>query len=74
MKKKNVVKKNVIEKMTKEGKDLLYKELGKIEVELEELKKTRKEYAKREKAAVDAVEEKIERLKFRRNALLLCKK
>ena len=41
MKKKNVVKKNVIEKMTKEGKDLLYKELGKIEVELEELKKSR---------------------------------
>ena len=67
---KNIKDKKIIEKMTKEGKDLLYKELGKIEVELEELKKTRKEYAKREKAAVDAVEEKIERLKFRRNALL----
>ena len=33
MKKKNIVKKNIIEKMTKEGKDLLYKELEKIEVE-----------------------------------------
>ena len=67
---KNIKDKKIIEKMTKEGKDLLYKELGKIEAELEELKKSRKELNKREKSAIDSIEEKIERLKFRKNALL----
>lgn len=67
---KNMLEKSRIERMTQEGKDLLYKELGMIEEEMNELKKSRKGIEKKESNAIKSIEDKIKRLEFKKNVLL----
>ena len=58
-----------IEKMTEEGLNLLYNDLGKIEKELNDINRDFKKFGMDDVAAEAVIEKKV-RLEFRKNALL----
>ena len=71
MKKENrdLIKMNAVEKMTEEGLNLLYNDLGKIEKEIDDINREFKKSGKDDVEIETLIEKKV-RLEFRKKALL----